>query len=89
MAIDEKVQLRAMIGLNAGMALGMIAAFVAIVVSAMMLWYKIFAAFGIFCAICLQIAGVVSSYQRLKSYNKAIEEYNKLNTSTESTSYHG
>ena len=89
MAIDEKMQLRATIGLNIGMALGMTAAFVAIVVSAMQLWYKIFAAFGIFCAICLQVAGVVSAYQRLNAYTKAMEEYKKLNTSTETTPYVG
>lgn len=88
--LDERSKMRATIGLNGGMALGMLAAFIAIVLSAMTLWYKIFAAFGVFCAVILQVAGVIGSVQRLKAYNKAVADFNAISpTSQGGTPYIG
>jgi len=87
--IDEKTSLRAAIGLNAGMAIGLMAVFVAIIISSMVLWEKIFVAFGIFCGCTMQIIGTIGSIQRLKAYNAAMLEYARLNASQEPASYHG
>ena len=87
--IDERAKLRAAIALNIGMSFGMIAAFVAVILSSMAIWYKIFAAFGLFCATLLQLSGVLSTIKRLKDYNAAMKEFEKFSTNTEPVSYAG
>jgi len=77
--IDEVAKLRAAVGLNIGMTLGMAAAFVAIMLATMATWYKIFAGIGIFCAVLMQLGGVIRSIQQLKAYKNAMAEYAKLN----------
>jgi hypothetical protein len=86
---DERMKLRAMIALNIGMAMGMLAAFIAILLANMVWYYKTFAAFGLFCACCLQLFGVFSTIKQLKAYNAAMKEYERLNTNTEPVAYAG
>jgi hypothetical protein len=71
------------------MTLGIIAVFIAILFSGMVLWEKIFVTFGLFCAIVLQIVGIIGSIQRLKAYMAAMEAYEKLNLNPTPTTYHG
>ena len=88
--LDERGKLRAQIGMSIGMTIGIGAAFVAIVILAQMqLWYKICVGIGLGCAFLMQLGGVTGSIGRLKAYNAAMAEYEKLNTSQETTTYHG
>ena len=86
---DERTKIRTTIGLNIGVSLAIIAIFIATIISGMVLWEKIFVAFGVFCMIILQVSGIINSIKGLKAYNAAMTEYERLNTSQETTSYHG
>ena len=77
--IDEKAKLRAAIGLNIGMCLGIGASFVALCFADMQTWYRVFALIGTGCGFFLLLGGAINTVMQYKAYMNSMKEFEKLN----------
>lgn len=73
--IDEGMKMRAQIGLNIGMTIGMFGAGVCSVIFIQNIWLRIFSGLGFSCAILLQTFGCIAALQQYKSYQAAMRMF--------------
>jgi len=75
--LSQKVQLRASVGWNAGLAVGMAGVLVVLSFSPMKLGMRIFTSIGLLCAIGATIFQLITSIEMLKNYNAALKMFEK------------
>lgn len=75
--LSQKIQLRAAVGWNAGLAVGMAGVLVVLSFSPMKLGMRIFTTIGLLCAIGATVFQLITSIEMLKNYNAAIKMFEK------------
>ena len=73
--LDESMKMRAQIGLNIGMTIGMLGAGIISVIFIENIWLRIFSGLGFFCAVLLQTFGCYAAIKQLQNYETAMKMF--------------